>query len=56
MNILFILFVALTGCVSLGYHQRKLREARGEPPIKIVNPDQEYQDFMNHKRPTEPTQ
>ena len=53
---LLILLVIGTGCISPLYHQRKLREARGEeaytpPTSETVN--QEYLDFMNHKRDTE---
>lgn len=39
----------LSGCISPGYHQRKIREAKGLPPL-VMKPssDQEREDFFNH--------
>lgn len=55
-----LLFMALIislliGCVSLGYHQRKLREARGLPEVAFSqDEDQDFLNFMHHVRPPEP--
>ena len=50
-----ISLLMLGGCISPGYHQRERRKAQGLPRyIQHVNPEQEYENFMNHVRPPEP--